>query len=87
VLNLLIAIISETFTRVNENCISTGYKEMASLISENNYIVPQRIKSSFAEENRYILMVTSLVEEDANKTEPLIKLNKKVSKLKRYMQH
>lgn len=34
-LNLLIAIISETFSRVNGNAISTGYKEMASLISEN----------------------------------------------------
>ena len=39
-LNLLIAIISETFARVNENAISAGYQERAAMISENSYLVP-----------------------------------------------
>lgn len=70
-LNLLIAIISETFARVNANAISTGYKEMASLIAENHYIVPENVKNSYAEQNRYLLIVTSLVGEDIEEKNPL----------------
>ena len=43
-LNLLIAIISESFARVNENAISAGYQEMAAMISENSYLVPDFVK-------------------------------------------
>ena len=43
-LNLLIAIISSTFDRVNENQEQASYQEMASLISENHYLVPKRMR-------------------------------------------
>jgi len=39
-LNLLIAIISESFANVNSNAKNAMYQEMAALISENNYLIP-----------------------------------------------
>lgn len=39
--NLLIAIISETFAKVNENAVQAGFQERASLIRENIFLVPQ----------------------------------------------
>lgn len=38
--NLLIAIISETFAKVNENATQAGFQERAALISENIFLVP-----------------------------------------------
>lgn len=43
-LNLLIAIISETFSHVKENASNASYQEMASMISENSYLIPQKLK-------------------------------------------
>lgn len=43
-LNLLIAIISETFGKVNGNAENAAYQEMASIISENQYLVPEAIQ-------------------------------------------
>ena len=39
-MNLLIAIISDSFARVNSNAGPASYQEMAALISENSYLVP-----------------------------------------------
>lgn len=39
-LNLLIAIISETFSHVKENAVNASYQEMAAMIAENSYIIP-----------------------------------------------
>lgn len=59
-LNLLIAIISETFAKVNENAISAGYQEMAAMISENSYLVPDSVKQTYAEKDKYLMIVTDL---------------------------
>lgn len=40
VMNLLIAIISESFARINAEKDQASYQEKASLISENLYLVP-----------------------------------------------
>lgn len=40
-LNLLIAIISESFARINEEKDQAGYQERARFISENLYLVPK----------------------------------------------
>jgi hypothetical protein len=40
-LNLLIAIISESFARINEVSQEASYQEKASIISENLYLVPK----------------------------------------------
>ena len=39
-LNLLIAIISDSYARVTANSEQTTYQERASMIAENNYLVP-----------------------------------------------
>lgn len=43
-LNLLIAIISETFSQFKENSLSATYQEMAAMIAENSYLIPDHIK-------------------------------------------
>lgn len=48
-LNLLIAIISQTFDRVNQNAVSAGYQEMAAIIAENSYLISEDAKLSYAE--------------------------------------
>lgn len=50
-LNLLIAIISETFAVVKENAENASYQEMASMIGENNYLIPDSIKRSYAKKD------------------------------------
>ncbi|CDW76646.1 UNKNOWN [Stylonychia lemnae] len=55
-LNLLIAIISSTFDRVNQNQEQASYQEMASLISENHYLIPKRTRQKYAEQNVYLLV-------------------------------
>jgi hypothetical protein len=42
--NLLIAIISETFTNVNENAIFAGFQEKATMVAANAYLVPMKVK-------------------------------------------
>lgn len=59
-LNLLIAIISESFSHVKENSQNATYQEMSAMIAENAYIIPQNIKDTYAEINRYIVVVTDL---------------------------
>lgn len=40
-LNLLIAIISESFAAIHENAENAMYQQRASLIAENEYLVPE----------------------------------------------
>lgn len=71
-LNLLIAIISETFAKVNENALSAGYQENAALISENSYLVPDYIKQNYAMKDRYLLIVTDLENEVREFKDPVL---------------
>ena len=59
-LNLLIAIISETFAKVTELADQKIYQEMAALIAENSYLVSQKVIESYAEENKYLMIVEDL---------------------------
>lgn len=43
-LNLLIAIIGETFSIVKSNAENAQFQEMAALISENSYLIPDYVK-------------------------------------------
>jgi len=47
-LNLLISIVSEAFNTVNSNAENASYKEMAALIAENSYLIPDSVKESYA---------------------------------------
>ena len=71
-LNLLIAIISETFATVNTNAETTAQQEMTKLIAENNFLVPNWAKEAYAERNPYLLVITDLeAEEDIDGKDPL----------------
>jgi hypothetical protein len=43
-LNLLIAIIGDIFNKVQQNQLNEYYQEKATIIYENQYLIPQRIK-------------------------------------------
>lgn len=42
-LNLLVAIISETFSAVKANAYSASYQERAAMIAENTYLIPKHL--------------------------------------------
>jgi mRNA degradation ribonuclease J1/J2 len=62
-LNLLIAIISESFTRVTSVAQEAGYREMADLIAENTYLIPDDEKYNFCPDNRYLIIATDIQQE------------------------
>lgn len=57
-LNLLIAIISETFAKVKQNAVNASYQEMSAMISENSYLIPDSIKETYAMQNRNIVVIS-----------------------------
>ena len=59
-LNLLIAIISSTFDKVNSNADQASYQEMAALISENHYLLPKRWVEKYADKDKYILVAEDM---------------------------
>lgn len=48
---------------MKKNAVNASYQEMAAMIAENAYLIPEEVKESYAEDNRYIVVVTDL---DAN---------------------
>jgi hypothetical protein len=44
-LNLHIAIISDSFSRITSVSTEAGYREMADLIAENTYLIPEDEKN------------------------------------------
>eukprot|EP00347_Sterkiella_histriomuscorum_P009906 403339425 len=81
-LNLLIAIISETFTMVKENSENASYQEMASMIGENAYLIPQQIRNTYAMQNAYLMIITEIDGQDeGNKNEIAHKIDKLKTKI------
>jgi hypothetical protein len=66
-LNLLIALISESFGKINSNSISANYQERARLISENSYLIPASIKEAYCERQRYLIVADEVIEADKGK--------------------
>jgi hypothetical protein len=49
---------------------------MSAMIAENSYLIPDRIKSKYAEKNKYLMVVTDLeAEMDENSDEVLLRLD------------
>lgn len=71
-LNLLIAIISEAFAKINENIILANYQERAKIIAENSYLIPQRRKIQFCEKNKYMIVAREKEEKEVNTQEELV---------------
>jgi hypothetical protein len=80
-LNLLISIISETFATVNSNSAKAVYKEMASIISENSYLIPKAKKHEYAEEKLFLLVVTNLESTENDKFDPVMDQFEQLKKL------
>ncbi len=59
-LNLLIAIISDSFTRITSVSEEAGYREMADLIAENTYLIPDSEKNQFCPNNKYLIIATDI---------------------------
>jgi hypothetical protein len=55
-LNLLIAIISESFGRINAVSEQTSYKEKAEMIVENSRLIPQYSRDQFCKTNQCLLI-------------------------------
>jgi hypothetical protein len=62
-LNLLIAIISESFSRINQEKMQASYQEKCDIIAENTYLVPHSRKIKFCKPNRYLLIATDIQQE------------------------
>ena len=62
-LNLLIAIISESFAKINSVSVQASYQEKADIIAENTYLIPDNIKKEFCDESKYLLIASDVAAE------------------------
>ena len=79
-LNLLIAIISESFARLNEQKEQAAYQEKARFISENLYLVPTSRRVNFCDKSKYLLYAVDQEDDDAENEETM---DQKLRKLKK----
>ena len=82
--NLLIAIISETFAKVNENAEAFTYQVMTSIIAENHYLIPDYRREEHCAKDKYLLFARNLAqdEEDNSTDEKLSELMRAVEEQK-----
>jgi len=59
-LNLLIAIISESFARINQKKDQASYQEKCDIIAENTYLIPQDRRVDFCTPDRYLLIASDI---------------------------
>jgi hypothetical protein len=78
-LNLLIAIISDSYARVNNISQQATYQERCILISENQYLIPDERKKNYAVKGKYLMVVTDLEKEKLTTEDPIIVKIKEVS--------
>ena len=71
-LNLLIAIISDAYAAVAEVSEQATYQERASMIAENNYLIPDNVKKNYAQQNSLLVVATDLEEEEKPKGQDAI---------------
>lgn len=66
-LNLLVAIISEAFGRINSSAVEAMYQERAAIISENKYLIPEsRRRDHCRDKDLYLLIGTDVTEQDVD---------------------
>jgi hypothetical protein len=59
-LNLFIAIISESFEKINGYKKTSSLRELAGLISENSFLLSQDQKSNWCQKGKYLIYVNNL---------------------------
>jgi len=80
-LNLLIAIISETFANVNSNAESAAYQEKARIIYENSYLIPYGRKLIHCQPNTYLLFVEKVIQDIEDEEEAKSEIDELKAKL------
>jgi hypothetical protein len=55
-LNMLVAIISESFDDTNSRKIFAQYQEKARIIAENSYLIPKASKVKFCDKRKYLII-------------------------------
>ena len=63
-LNLLVAILSESFEKINSNATFANYQERAKIICENAYLIPSSSKAKFCPKNKYLVVAAEVIEQD-----------------------
>ena len=81
-MNLLIAIISETFAKVNEIAESAGFQETAKMISENSYLIPTSIIKKKSHPDSYLLFASQVEPAVEEKDE----MGEKIDNLKYFLE-
>ena len=70
-MNLLIAIISESFTNINSVAKQANYLERAKMTAENLYLVPMREREAHSQKDTYLLMAIDTQQEMDDQEESL----------------
>ena len=65
-LNLLIAIISEAFARINQEKDQASFQEKCDIIADNTYLVPKWRRQTFCPSDLYLLIASDLQQELEN---------------------
>jgi len=65
-LNLLIAIISESFANIQTNSTQNSMQERARIIAENSYLIPDDKMVAISNEKKYILIALNIEDLNAN---------------------
>ena len=72
-LNLLVAVISDTYARVDQQSVSQMYKTMADLAVENEYLVPNNSLEEHDKQGDYLYVaILDKTDDEANAVETLI---------------
>ena len=65
-MNLLIALISESFARIAENAENASYQEFAMMVNENSYLIPEDVRNNYCDKESYLIISRSIAEEVEN---------------------
>lgn len=68
-LNLLIAIISESFSKINQQKEQASFQEKCDIMAENTYLVPNSRKVAFCTSGKYLLIATDIQKEYENQSQ------------------
>jgi len=68
-LNLLIAILGNSFNTINDSAIQASYQERARMISENSFLIPPVSRKKFCPPNTYLIVAESESHEVKNEDE------------------
>ena len=63
-LNMLIALLNETFKEVTRLRHQAYYQERASMISDNQYLIPLSRKKEMEDEHNYIITAIEVADEE-----------------------